>query len=478
MDIVPKVFIGNITDFYRIEFLDSSLLKNYLGNLTKVLGMKKLLFFLLLIALYFLSSGCDRRGNEPEPVNRDPIAKIVASVTEGEKPLKVEFDASLSSDPDEDELSYLWDFGNGSTSSSISPNQTFMETGTYQVTLTVSDAGGLSDSEQISIRVSEPPNIFPITENAQWVYFVKSTDLENGNISGYEEGYTYITVKNINLEYENVDFIDLRITGKKFYNKQLLGDYIFLSHVPGKRIGVKHDEGETFNNMIDLDNYTWNNFAMFFSRSNSQSVIMTPMSFTIGLGTFHGYQVKYQRDNWGENYVTERFDVMEQEFLDPEIGFIYRNTSRYVNFLDCFTCPVYGGGIEIELVGYYIQLPDGTVFEDGYGYNPANPFGGNLGQMTIWASEDIGHTEVYMDNEYVGVITNYWPDGLTCDQPRALNVSLADGSYTLTAESNKNYYWEGTVTFTEGVCETVELTLTKGGFSTKQIHLKEQSNMK
>ncbi len=126
-----------------------------------------------------------------------------------------------------------------------------------------------------------------------------------------------------------------------------------------------------------------------------QSVTMSSSSINIGLGDFPAYQVSYQRDNWGEKYVNERFDVSEREYLSPEIGLIYRMTTRYVNFLDCFTCPIYQGSSHIELVGYYIPQADGTVLKDGYGYNPNNPYGGDLGQLTIWAGVDIGNTEVF-----------------------------------------------------------------------------------
>jgi len=193
--------------------------------------------------------------------------------------------------------------------------------------------------------------------------------------------------------------------------------------------------------------------------------------------TFEALKVNHHRDNWSDQYASERYDITEQEFLSPSIGFLQRKTSRYVNFRDCFTCPTYGGSSEIELVGYYIPQPGGTVLEGGYGYNPENPYGGNQGILTIGATEDIGSTEVKIDGEYVGTIANYWPDGLTCDQPRALNVSRSDGSYTLTAVSNKGYYWEGIITFIQGTCDTVELLLSKKGISASQaVYLAPRSS--
>jgi PKD repeat protein len=437
--------------------------------------MKKTSLLFLTGALAFLA-GCNKLEHEPPPVNHVPVARISASVTEGDKPLTVEFDASQSSDPDEDILTYQWDLGNGSTSASISPSTTYRQTGSFTVTLTVTDEGGLKGSEQIVIKVNEPPDLFPMVENAQWVYLVEDTETENGNVTGYETGYLYLTVEELDQSAENIDFITLRITGKRFYNGTSIsvGDRIFLSHVPGSKLKVYHQGADAYYAMIDLDNSSWSGFAMFFSQKSSQSVSLSTVNLTIGLGSFPAYKVKYHRDNWGETYVTERFDVTEIEYVNPDVGLLYRETSRYDAFLDCFTCPVYGGSEKIELVGYYIPYPGGNTIQEGSGINPNNPYGGTLGLLTIWASEDIGYTDVYIDGEYSGMITNYWPDGLSCGEFGALNISYPAGSYTLTAESNKGYYWEGSVYFTEGACDKIELTLSsKGMRSAGKIFLKD-----
>jgi len=47
---------------------------------------------------------------------------------------------------------YLWEFGDGSTSSAVEPTHTYAEEGEYLVTLTVSGPGG-SDSTSLAVTI-------------------------------------------------------------------------------------------------------------------------------------------------------------------------------------------------------------------------------------------------------------------------------------------------------------------------------------
>ena len=86
-------------------------------------------------------------GNEP------PIAVINATPESGSAPLEVAFNAANSTD-DIAVVGYLWNFDDGSaTSTEISPNHIFSEKGSYQVSLTVEDAEGLSHTQTITIVV-------------------------------------------------------------------------------------------------------------------------------------------------------------------------------------------------------------------------------------------------------------------------------------------------------------------------------------
>ena len=408
------------------------------------------------ISLLFLQ-GCEKDEKEK---NHSPVADLYADVTSGDRPLKVEFSANLSADEDEDMLTYYWDFGDGNNSTGISPSKTFSKTGTFTVTLTVTDEDGLTDVATITITVNEPPDIFPFYENSQWVYRIKATNTENGEVSDYDEGITYMVVTEVNLDYESFDLFDIRITGKRYYNKSSIGDFLPLRHTPGSSLELWYNS--SYNYILDLSKNSWGDYAMFFSTGLADTDVgLSTASVTIGLGTFQAYRLNAHLDNWGESYVTTRLDITEQEYINPQIGLLYRTESRYVDMLDCSYCPVYGGSQEIELIGYYIPRESGGALQGGTGYNPNNPYGGNLGLITFWNSVDIGYTEIYIDGEYNGLIQYYFPDGITCDRETAVNVFQPAGSHLLTAESPKGYYWEGQVYFTEGVCNTIELTINK-----------------
>ncbi len=94
--------------------------------------------------------------------NQAPVARIEASpltVSTGDaNQTVVTIDASESSDPDGDQLSYSWTvpngtFVNGTTASDAIIEVTFPGTAAYVVTLTVSDANGGTDSAQVTIGI-------------------------------------------------------------------------------------------------------------------------------------------------------------------------------------------------------------------------------------------------------------------------------------------------------------------------------------
>jgi outer membrane protein OmpA-like peptidoglycan-associated protein len=81
------------------------------------------------------------------PANQPPSA-VLTSVPESEVEQLLNFDASGSSDPDGDPLTYRWDFGDGTTADFTFPRAThrYAAPGNYLVSVTVSDGKGGSDT--------------------------------------------------------------------------------------------------------------------------------------------------------------------------------------------------------------------------------------------------------------------------------------------------------------------------------------------
>ncbi len=110
-------------------------------------------------ALYYttgFNGGEVRRITSTGAVNRPPTAVVEANPTSGPSPLAVDFDGSKSSDPDTgDTLSYIWDFGDGSTTQKTttpSTSHTYSANGSYTATLRVRDNhGALSDPDTVRL---------------------------------------------------------------------------------------------------------------------------------------------------------------------------------------------------------------------------------------------------------------------------------------------------------------------------------------
>ena len=93
--------------------------------------------------------------------NRKPIAKITTNKVVGATPLTVQFSASESIDYDNDRLTYEWNFTTEDTQSTeANPSFTFNESGTYTVSLKVTDKEGETSIAETKILVgNDPPEL-------------------------------------------------------------------------------------------------------------------------------------------------------------------------------------------------------------------------------------------------------------------------------------------------------------------------------
>jgi PKD repeat protein len=87
-------------------------------------------------------------------VNQPPRA-VINGPTKGLVTLMLTFDGSISSDPDGSIVSYAWNFGDGTTANGVTVNHSYSTAGNYNVVLTVTDDGGLSDRSTYTVVIEE-----------------------------------------------------------------------------------------------------------------------------------------------------------------------------------------------------------------------------------------------------------------------------------------------------------------------------------
>ncbi len=112
------------------------------------------------------------------PSNIAPVADFTYNPTYGSSPLTVFFDASLSTDYENSALTYAWDFGDGNTENGVNVSHTFNNNSSnpqkYDVILTVTDAGGLSNTKTASVSLNNTPPIINSTSVDVVNYFGNS----------------------------------------------------------------------------------------------------------------------------------------------------------------------------------------------------------------------------------------------------------------------------------------------------------------
>jgi glucose/arabinose dehydrogenase len=124
--------------------------------------------------------------------NQAPTAFAAANKTFGPAPLTVNFTSSGSSDPEGDDLAYLWDFGDDTPMSDApNPTHTYTADGTYTAKLTVSDEFSNISTKTITIYVgktapaltiSSPLNFAVAAPGQTVTYSGGATDIQDGTM--------------------------------------------------------------------------------------------------------------------------------------------------------------------------------------------------------------------------------------------------------------------------------------------------------
>ncbi|MFA6525532.1 MAG: lamin tail domain-containing protein [Patescibacteria group bacterium] len=186
--------------------------------------------------------------------NEAPIADA-GSNQNGVVNKAIQFDASDSSDPNGDVLSYAWDFGDGAGSDQIAPTHVYSSPDNYLVSLTVSD-GEMQNSDSITASISEapftpPPGGYPVgviisevlpnpTGSDSEGEFIELHNITKNRIdlSGWKLGDTSTSV---------YSFDELSIGSQEYLAIYREVSDISLNNSGGDRAVLYHPDGEAVN---------------------------------------------------------------------------------------------------------------------------------------------------------------------------------------------------------------------------------------
>ena len=123
------------------------------------------------------SPGCNNAGTPPlsdefldpaapqPPANNPPMADAGGPYSGEAGSTLIQFDGSRSSDPDNDRLTFEWEFGDGNTATGSMPTHTYAQAGNFEVRLVVDDGQARSDPSITSAAITAPPvNLAPVAD--------------------------------------------------------------------------------------------------------------------------------------------------------------------------------------------------------------------------------------------------------------------------------------------------------------------------
>ena len=100
-----------------------------------------------------------------DPTNNPPLADAGGSYSGVAGTTLIQFDGSLSSDPDGDAITFAWDFGDGNSAIEMMPTHTYASAGNFRVSLIVNDGQANSDPAITSAAITAPlVNLAPVAD--------------------------------------------------------------------------------------------------------------------------------------------------------------------------------------------------------------------------------------------------------------------------------------------------------------------------
>ena len=357
--------------------------------------------------------------------NLPPVANANGTYS-GTENVSVSFSSAGSTDPDGTISSYLWDFGDGNSSSAANPTHTYSSAGTYSVSLTVTDNLGATDVDNTTAEISAAPTgdyaTLPYStgfESGVLDNFWTTSSTGDGRVlittaNGPHSGSYHITMDDptsggyvtneawLKLDLSGESQVDLSFWWKEYGDETHAQDGIYFSD----------DDGATFTKVQDLNgqsytNQTWTQFNLdldALAASNSLSLS----------GTF---VVKFQQ--------YDNYPIATDGFAFDDISVTAGGSTSYIT---AESEPNDGSTTADGPVGDGVNVA-GTISssadDDWYAFDVAS--GGNINiSLAITGTADL---DWYL---YAASNTSSWvARGYTTSNPEAGSYTASAGSYYL-----------------------------------------------
>ena len=170
------------------------------------------------------NEGTNAKNDQPEVKvetidESKPVADIIASFTAGTAPLVVDFENIATADE------YHWDFGDGTTSTRVTPQHVYNEPGNYTVTLTVKDKKGNTTSATklievlVGATIEKHPNVFtPNNDNENDIFFLKGENIAYFELTVYSKNQSIVFQSNdINKGWNGEDRFGRQLPEGNYY---------------------------------------------------------------------------------------------------------------------------------------------------------------------------------------------------------------------------------------------------------------------
>jgi hypothetical protein len=189
-----------------------------------------------------------------------------------------------------------------------------------------------------------PASLFPLIEHAQWTYGVSYTS------DGSTE-YGSVTLFIDNIDANGVALVT--VSGQRSYGGTQRLEPWFLLRQNGDRLERGYTTSGPWRTVLESGAAGWSGGSLLLcGRLNAMNLEANLSPVTVAAGTFDAVYVHDEVDNWGEQYVQERYENRWGEHIDPAVGLIKGETYSYYHDFNTYAGPPTTSSLKLQLFSY------------------------------------------------------------------------------------------------------------------------------